>query len=57
MLYLSNHISTQSIVHLQSIRKSLVHLGNLRRDTEVDGTITDLNNKTTNQIRVNLHPN
>ena len=44
----------RAILHLQSIGKSLVHLGDLGGDTEVDGAVTDLHDESTNQVGVDL---
>lgn len=40
---------------LHSIRQSLVQLSDLGRNAEVDGTVTDLDNETTNEVRVDLY--
>jgi len=52
MLYLT--IPHNSILHLQSISQSLVQLGDLGGDAEVDGAVTDLDNEATNKVGVNL---
>lgn len=56
MLYLitSSPQLSMAILHLQSIGKSLVHLGDLGGDAKVDGAVTDLNNESTNKVGVNL---
>jgi hypothetical protein len=41
-------------VVLQSVREELVHLGDAGRDAEVDGSVTDLDDESTNNIRVDL---
>lgn len=41
-------------IHLQSISEQLVHLGHLSRNTEIDSTITNLDNQSTLDIRVDL---
>lgn len=53
MLYLT--MSHSSILHLQSIGQSLVHLGNLGGDAEVDGAVTDLDEEAANQVGVDLN--
>lgn len=53
MLYLT--IPNNSILHLQSIRQKLVHLGDLGRDAEIDGAVTDLDDEPANKVRVDLH--
>lgn len=40
--------------NLHSVRKGLVELGDLGRNAEVDGTVTDLDDETTNEVRVDL---
>lgn len=52
MLYLT--IPRNSILHLQSIGQSLVHLGHLGGDAEVDGAVADLNDEAANQVGVDL---
>lgn len=42
------------LVVLQRVREELVHLGDAGRDAEVDGSVTDLNDKSTNNLGVNL---
>lgn len=44
----------RSNANLQSVSKDLVHLGDFRGDTEVDCSVSDLNEKTTNDIGVDL---
>lgn len=43
-----------SILHLQSIGQSLVHLGDLGRDTEVDGAVANLDDEAANQVGIDL---
>lgn len=52
MLYLT--IPHNSILHLQSISQSLVHLGDLGGDAEVDGAVADLDNEATDKVGVDL---
>jgi hypothetical protein len=52
MLYLT--IPHNSILHLQSISQSLVHLGDLGGDAEVDGAVADLDNDATDKVGVDL---
>jgi hypothetical protein len=40
--------------NLQGVSEKLVHLGDLGRDRKVDGTVTNLNNESTNDIGVDL---
>jgi hypothetical protein len=40
--------------YLQRVLEELVHLGDLGRDGKVDGTVADLNNETTTDLRVDL---
>lgn len=53
---LTTHLSKyrEAILHLQSIGKSLVQLGDLGGDAEVDGAVTDLDNESTDEVRVDL---
>lgn len=53
MLYLINP-PNNSILHLQSIGQSLVHLGHLGGDAEVDGAVANLDDEAANQVRVDL---
>jgi hypothetical protein len=39
---------------LQRVSEKLIHLCNPSRDTEIDCSIANLNNKTTKDIRINL---
>lgn len=41
-------------LHLQSIRKSLVHLGDLGRNAKVNGAVANLNDESTNEVGVDL---
>lgn len=43
-----------AILHLQGIGQSLVHLGDLGGDAQVDSAVTDLDNKATDNVGVNL---
>lgn len=52
LLYLT--IPHNSILHLQSISQSLVHLGDLGGDAEVDGAVADLDDEATNKVGVDL---
>jgi hypothetical protein len=45
------------ILHLQGISQSLVHLGDLGGNAQVDGAVTDLDDESTNKVRVNLGDN
>ena len=57
-LYLTtSHTTSQAILHLQSIGQSLVQLGDLGRNAEVDSAVTNLNNESTNKVGVNLGDN
>jgi hypothetical protein len=40
---------------LQSVVEELVHLGDASGDAEVNGTVTDLNNESTNNVGVDLN--
>lgn len=40
--------------HLQAVGQELVHLGHARRDAEVDGSIANLNDEATDNVRVDL---
>lgn len=40
---------------LQGVAQELVHLGNLGRDGQIDGAVANLNNKSSNNLRVDLH--
>ena len=53
---LTTHLSKyrEAILHLQSISESLVHLGDLGRDAQVDGAVTDLDDEATDKVGVNL---
>ena len=55
---MSNHIPATtlrgSILHLQSISQSLVHLGDLGRHAKVDGAVANLDDEAANQVGVNL---
>jgi hypothetical protein len=42
------------ILHLQSIGQSLVHLGDLGGNAQVDGAATDVNDESTDEVGVNL---
>lgn len=42
------------LVVLQRVREELVHLGDAGRDAEVDSSVTDLNDESTNNLGVNL---
>lgn len=44
--------SNESI--LQAVRKELVHLGDAGRDAEVDGSVTDFDDESTNDVGINL---
>lgn len=48
------HTTLEAILHLQSISESLVHLGDLGRDAQVDGAVTDLDDEATDKVGVNL---
>jgi hypothetical protein len=39
---------------LQAVRKQLVHLGDAGGDAEVDGTVADLNDESTDDVGVDL---
>lgn len=39
---------------LQAVRKELVHLGDARGDAEVNGTVADLDDESTDNVRVDL---
>jgi hypothetical protein len=58
MLYSNQHGPTQLskvfILHLQSIGQSLVHLGDLGGNAQVDGAATDVNDESTDEVGVNL---
>lgn len=41
-------------LHLHSIGKSLVHLGDLGRDAKVDSAVANLNDESTNEVGVDL---
>lgn len=40
--------------NLQGVSEELVHLGNLGRNRKVDGSVANLNNESSNDIRVDL---
>lgn len=40
--------------NLQGVGQELVHLGDLGRDREVDGPVSDLNNQAADDVRVDL---
>lgn len=39
----------------QGVAQELVHLGDLGRNGQVDGSVTNLNNKSSNNIRIDLY--
>lgn len=39
---------------LQAVRQKLVHLGDASRDGEIDGAVANLDDESTNNVRVNL---
>lgn len=47
-------IATKGRVNLQGVGEELVHLGKLGGDAEVDRPVADLDNKTTDDIGVDL---
>ena len=42
---------------LHGVPQEIVHLGHARRDAEVDGSVTDLYDESTNKFGINLCPN
>lgn len=44
----------KSILQLQNIGQSLVHLGDLGGDAEVDGAVADFNDETADHVGVDL---
>lgn len=40
------------LMFLQGVREELVHLGDAGRDAEVDGTVTNLDDESTNDVGV-----
>lgn len=54
-LHLSNapFVSHKTSI-LQGVGQELVHLGDLGRNGEVDGTVANLNNQATDDVRVDL---
>lgn len=46
--------NAEANLHLQSIGKSLVHLGDLGRNAKVNGAVTNLNDESTNEVGVDL---
>lgn len=44
----------QKRTNLQSVSEELVHLGDLGRDGEVDGPVANLNDESSNDLRVDL---
>ena len=46
--------NTEANLHLHSIGKSLVHLGDLGRNAKVNGAVGNLNDESTNDVRVDL---
>jgi hypothetical protein len=42
------------MVVLQSVREELVHLGDAGRDAEVDGSVANLDDESTNNVGVDL---
>lgn len=56
MLYLttSSPQISRTILHLQSIGQSLVHLGDLGGNAKVDGAVANLDNESTNKVGVDL---
>jgi hypothetical protein len=42
------------VEHLQSVSEELVHLGDLGCDTEVDGAVANLDDKSTTDLGVDL---
>jgi hypothetical protein len=42
------------LLYLQSVLEELVHLGHLGGDGQVDGAVTDLNDESTADLRVDL---
>lgn len=40
------------LMFLQGVREELVHLGDASRDAEVDSTVTDLDDESTNDVGV-----
>jgi hypothetical protein len=45
------------ILHLQGISQSLVHLGDLGGNAEINGAVTDLDDESTNEVGVDLGDN
>ena len=45
------------MLYLQSVLEELVHLGHLGGDGQVDGTVADLNDESTTDLRVDLGDN
>jgi len=48
------HSTPNTTTYLQSVLEQLVHARHLGRDAEVDGTVADLDNKTTADVWVDL---
>lgn len=46
----------KNVLYLQGVGEELVKLGHLGGDGEVDGSVSDLDNETTEDIRVDLSP-
>lgn len=46
--------NAEANLHLQSIGKSLVHLGDLGRNAKVNGAVANLNDESTNEVGVDL---
>lgn len=49
-----SRIKWEDISNLQSIGEGLVQLGDLGRNAEVDGAVTDLDDETTDEVGVDL---
>jgi hypothetical protein len=46
--------NAEANLHLQSIGKSLVHLGDLGRNAKINGAVTNFNDESTNEVGVDL---
>lgn len=54
MVHLGSRAIKSKCTYLQGVLEELVHLGDLSGNAEVDGTVTNFDDETTPDIRVDL---
>lgn len=54
MFFFDFFLLFELVFHSQNVGQKFVQLGHLGGNTEVDSPITDLNDETSNNVRVNL---